>query len=74
MLTMSYAVADLGQIRDAIKQAIHAKGLTQREVATRLGIHQPSLAHFLAGRRGLPFETVEKLVELLNIQLKPPKK
>jgi len=52
-------------------------GLTQEEVASRLGVGQPAYAHIEAGRRSPGIAIIESVAEALNCDpldlLKPAK-
>lgn len=53
-----------------IKAIREAKGITQTELANRLGITQASLSNKEAERRPFTVEEVLKLEEILNISVR----
>ena len=46
-------------------------GTTQVSLAERSGIVQPQISAFLTGRRSLRTETLEKLLEGLDLTIRP---
>lgn len=59
-------------IREAIKTAMKSQKVTQRRLAEDCGVYFTALCHFLKGRRPLPFDQVEKILQYLKITLKLP--
>lgn len=51
------------RIRDRIRAEMTAQGLTQAELARRLGIRPPSLSQVLSGSRG---KVPQSLLDVLN--------
>ena len=43
--------------------------MTRYEIAKRTGIQQSALSRFMAGERGLSTLTLDKLVELLDLEV-----
>ena len=50
-----------------VKDEMAHRGLKQRDAAKLLGVPEPSLAHFLSGKRKLSFEFAQRLYKKLNI-------
>lgn len=59
-------------IREAIKTAMMRQKVTQRMLADDCGVYYTAISHFLKGRRPLPLDKVEKMLEYLKIELKLP--
>ena len=57
---------NLKMLKDNIKKARLDAGLTQKEVAEKLGVAQAQYARWESGGRNPKDETVEKLAEILN--------
>lgn len=58
------------QLRDAILQS----GLSRAEIERRAGVLQPALCRFLKGRSRFSPASIENLVELLDLELRPRKR
>lgn len=54
-------------IKTNIKQAIQASGLSQTEIAKRLGIKQQSIAQYISGRSMPALDTFANLCVVLDI-------
>ena len=57
------------QIRVEIRAAMSKQGLTQAELARRLGITPPSLAQVLSGKRGVMPESLMGVLHALGLTL-----
>jgi len=57
----------LTQIRDNITEAIRNSGLTQTELAKRLGIKQQTVAQYLSGRAMPALDTFANLCAVLDL-------
>lgn len=51
-----------------VKQIRKRRGLTQRELAARVGIHRVNLAKIEAGRWNLTLATLERLAKALRVK------
>ena len=51
---------------ETLRSAIETACLSQREIATRLGIAYSALGHYLAGRRGTPPTISANLADVLR--------
>lgn len=58
-------------IRDAIKNRMKELKITQTYIVESVGLNKGNFSSFLKGNRPLPLEDIEKICELLNLQLKP---
>ena len=54
-------------IRMRIKAALKARKMSQKELAEAVGIAPQTVCDYLAGRRNLPYETLEKVFDLLGL-------
>lgn len=57
----------LDSIRIAIAAAIKESGLTQTELASRLGIKQPTIGQYLSGRALPALDTFANLCAVLDL-------
>lgn len=57
----------LKQIQDKIIQAIKESGLTQTELAKRLGVKQPTIGQYLSGRAMPALDTFANLCAVLDV-------
>jgi transcriptional regulator with XRE-family HTH domain len=54
---------------DVVRQAFDLRGLTQAELANKAGISQPVLSAYLAGKKIMRIDTLEKLAGPLGLTL-----
>ena len=54
-------------IGEKMKKIRTEKGLSQKEVAKRLGVSQPSYAQYESGKRKPKFETIQKIAKALEV-------
>jgi transcriptional regulator with XRE-family HTH domain len=57
------------RIRLAIREAMNDKGLTQQELADKLGIKQPSVAQLISGKYGAIPQSLLDVLEALDLEL-----
>lgn len=57
----------LGQIRERLVEAIKNSGMTQTEIAEKLGIRQPTVRQYLSGRAMPALDTLANLCRLLDL-------
>jgi len=57
------------KIRVQIREEMNRQGITQAELARRLGIKPPSLAQVLSGKRGTMPESLMDVLEALGLEL-----
>lgn len=57
----------LPQIQIKIAEAIRLSGLTQTELAKRLGVSQPSIAHYIKGDKFPALDTFANLCAVLDL-------
>lgn len=56
---------------DVVREAFARSGLTQAELASKAGISQPVLSAYLAGKKIMRLDTLEKLATPLGLALVP---
>jgi len=59
----------VNMIRETIIIALKNQGVSQRRCALDCGIAPQTMNDFLKGRRNLPFEKLETVLEYLKIEL-----
>lgn len=52
-----------------IKEARKSKGLTQQEVADRLSVSKSAYSRYEGGKQNITVETLQKIGEVLGLQL-----
>lgn len=57
----------LEQIRERLAEAIRNSGMTQTELARRLGIRQPTIGQYLSGRSMPALDTFANLCKVLDV-------
>jgi transcriptional regulator with XRE-family HTH domain len=58
-------------ISNRLRNAITASGKTHYRLAKEAGIRPQQLDYFIAGRRGLRIDTLDKLAPVLGLELRP---
>jgi transcriptional regulator with XRE-family HTH domain len=56
---------------DQLREAIRECGMTRYALGVKAGVDQGALSKFAAGKRGLSLAAIERLVEALDLELKP---
>lgn len=59
----------LAQIQNKLSEAIKYCGLTQTELAHRLGITQPCITHYKKGRKMPALDTFANLCKVLDLDI-----
>ena len=57
------------RLTDQLRSAIDASGMSRYAVAKAIDLDQSTLSRFMSGKAGLSIETIDKLGELLGLQL-----
>jgi hypothetical protein len=60
--------------RDQLRRAIRASDLTAYRLGVLARVDQGSLSKFLAGERGLSLDAVDRIVGVLDLELRPRRK
>ena len=60
---------DMGQILDAICDAIEASDKTRYRIAKDTGISQSQLSRLMSGERGLSIDALERLADYLGLEI-----
>ena len=60
-------------ISEQVRLAIAGHGLSLNEVARRAGIQPSQVSRFMRGERGLTTESLDKLAEVLGLELRKKK-
>ena len=62
------------KLTDQLREAIDGSGMSRYAVAKAIGLDQSTLSRFMSGKAGLALDTVDRLAELLELQLVVTKK
>lgn len=54
------------EIKDSLREVRKSKGLTQAELAEKIGVTQAAIAKYESGEREPSFSTIAKIEEILN--------
>lgn len=57
----------LNQIREKLQEAIKTSGMTQTEIAFKLGIYQSAIGQYLSGRAMPALDTFANLCKVLDL-------
>ena len=71
-LTNSLAQAKIGlmsKVFEQIREAIRTSGITRYRLWIETGLDQALLARFMLGKSGLSVESIEKLVDVLGLEI-----
>jgi transcriptional regulator with XRE-family HTH domain len=63
-----------GKLTRQLKQLIAESGLSEYEIAKRSGVSKGALSRFRTGERNLNLDSVDRLAEVLNLELKQTRK
>jgi plasmid maintenance system antidote protein VapI len=64
----------MAKLTDQLRSAIDACGMSRYAVAKAINLDQATLSRFMSGKAGLSVATIDKLGELLGLQLVAVKK
>jgi hypothetical protein len=59
---------------DQLRQAVRESELTRYAISVKTGIDQGTLCRFIRGERGMSLDSVDKLMECLELEIKPRRK
>lgn len=57
----------LQQIQERLAECIRSSGMTQTEIANKLGIKQPTVGQYLSGRSMPALDTLANLCKILDV-------
>lgn len=57
------------RLRVAIQEEIWKQGFQQAELARRVGMSEAQISRFLKGERGLSLESIDKLMDVLGLEI-----
>ena len=57
-----------------LRRAILESGLSRYAVSVRSGVDQAALSRFIAGKSSLNLDSVDKLVDVLGLEVRPRRK
>ena len=63
-------VTGMGQLSNALREAIRNSGVTQMEIAQAVGISDGIISRFMREERSMNLETAEKLAKYLHLELR----
>ncbi len=52
---------------DQIRAAVDASGMSRYRICREIGLSQPTMSRFMAGKSGLSMESLDRLAELLGL-------
>ena len=52
---------------DQIRAAVDASGMSRYRICREIGLSQPTMSRFMAGKSGLSMETLDRLADLLGL-------
>lgn len=61
-------------LSDQLREFIKDRRVTRYAIWKATGIDQAVLSHFMAGRRGMSLESLERLTAYLGLELRPVRK
>jgi transcriptional regulator with XRE-family HTH domain len=59
----------MGQLTQAIAEAVRASGQTTYAIAKGAGVARSQLSRLLSGKRGLSTDTIERLADYLGLRI-----
>lgn len=62
-------MTNIQAIKSSIQRARKDKGLTQKEMAEKIGISQPAYSYYEKGDKPLPVNQLNKVLDILELQL-----
>jgi transcriptional regulator with XRE-family HTH domain len=57
------------KLSDELRQAVENCGQTRYAISQGTGISQATLSRFMAGERGLPLKTLDRLADYLDLHI-----
>ncbi len=56
---------------DQLRRAVSESRMSRYAISKQTGIAQSTLCKFIQGERGLSFESADKLMDVLDLEIKP---
>ena len=60
-------MANITEIKEEISKAIKQSGMSQTELASRLGVKQPNISCYISGKKLPALDTLSSLCEILDL-------
>ena len=57
------------KLSDQVRRAIDASGMSRYRICQKTGIDQGAMSHFLARHRGLSMDSLDRLADLLELDI-----
>jgi transcriptional regulator with XRE-family HTH domain len=57
------------KLSDEIREAVEKSGLTRYRIAKELGLAESTMSRFMNGKRGLSLDNIDRLAELLGLEI-----
>jgi plasmid maintenance system antidote protein VapI len=61
-------------LSDVLRRAILESGMTRYAIAVKAGVDQAALSRFVSGKRSMSLETADKLMDALDLEVRPRKR
>ena len=61
-------------IRQTIRERLKQRGMTQASLAKMAEMTEPRVSDYLTGKRDVNADTLRKMLEALNLEIRPKKK
>jgi transcriptional regulator with XRE-family HTH domain len=56
---------------DELRKAVLNSGMSRYSISLKTGIAQSTLSKFVNGERGISLESVDKLIDILGLEIRP---
>jgi transcriptional regulator with XRE-family HTH domain len=56
-------------LSEQIRRAIRGSGMTRYRICREIGLTQPTMTRFMAGKASLSLQTLDKIAELLDLRI-----
>ena len=57
------------ELRATVREALWARGISQRDLARLVGVTEGAISRFLKGEREASFETIDKILDVLGLEI-----
>ncbi|MFI5461225.1 MAG: helix-turn-helix domain-containing protein [Isosphaerales bacterium] len=62
------------RLSDQIRDAVDASGMSRYAICKAIGLSQGTMSRFMSGRSGISSETMDRIGELLDLEIRPRRK